>query len=74
MVQVSTNTEWLLQGFRYELESTVRPKTVEYYCGEVDPSCGGPKPQVCLLIFASLPNTISTLSSITSPSLVAATV
>ena len=35
MVQVSTNTEWLLQGFRYELESTVRPQTVEYYCGEV---------------------------------------
>jgi len=35
MVQVLTNTEWLLQGFRYELESTVRPQTVEYYCGEV---------------------------------------
>ena len=35
MVQVSTNTDWLLQGFRYELESTLRPQTVEYYCGEI---------------------------------------
>ena len=35
MVQVQTSLEWLLEGFKYELESTVRPKTVEYYCGEV---------------------------------------
>ena len=28
--------EWLLQGFRYELESTVRPQTVECYFGSTD--------------------------------------
>lgn len=35
MVQKRTNIEWLAEGFRYELESTTRKKTVEYYCGEV---------------------------------------
>lgn len=29
-----TNLEWLLEGFKYDLELTVRPKTVKYYCGE----------------------------------------
>jgi site-specific recombinase XerD len=35
MVQTGTSIEWLLEGFRYELESIVRPNTVEYYCGEI---------------------------------------
>ena len=26
-------TEWLLEGFRYELEATTKPKTVDYYYG-----------------------------------------
>ncbi|PIU55018.1 MAG: hypothetical protein COS88_05815, partial [Chloroflexi bacterium CG07_land_8_20_14_0_80_51_10] len=35
MVQEGINTEWLLEGFKYELESTARSRTVEYYCGGV---------------------------------------
>jgi len=35
MVQVGISTQWLLEGFKYELETTVRPKTVEYYTGEI---------------------------------------
>lgn len=35
MAQTQTSLRWLLQGFKYELESTARPRTVEYYCGEV---------------------------------------
>lgn len=35
MVQTYISAEWLLEGFKYELESTAKPKTVEYYCGEV---------------------------------------
>jgi len=35
MVQTRITTEWLLEGFKYELEATSRPKTVEYYCGHV---------------------------------------
>lgn len=31
-MQEQTNLEWLLEGFKYDLELTVRPKTVEYYC------------------------------------------
>lgn len=33
-MQEQTNLEWLLEGFKYDLELTVRPKTVKYYCGE----------------------------------------
>lgn len=29
------NADWLMQGFRYELENATRPKTVDYYCGHV---------------------------------------
>ena len=32
-MQEKTNLEWLLEGFRYDLELTVRPKTVDYYYG-----------------------------------------
>lgn len=35
MVQAGISTEWLLKGFKYELETTVRPNTVEYYTGEI---------------------------------------
>lgn len=35
MLQTGTTTEWLLEGFKYDLGSTCRPATVEYYCGEV---------------------------------------
>ncbi|MFQ6121966.1 MAG: tyrosine-type recombinase/integrase [Dehalococcoidales bacterium] len=35
MVQAQTSLEWLLAGFKYDLESTTRPKTVKYYCGEI---------------------------------------
>ena len=35
MAQAQSNLEWLLEGFKYELESTARPRTVEYYCGEI---------------------------------------
>ncbi len=35
MTQTGISTEWLLQGFKYELEVKVKPKTVEYYCGHV---------------------------------------
>jgi len=35
MVQAQISLEWLLEGFRYDLESTARPKTVKYYCGEI---------------------------------------
>jgi site-specific recombinase XerD len=31
MVQKQGNWRWLLEGFKYELEAQVRPKTVEYY-------------------------------------------
>lgn len=33
MMVTRTNIEWLLEGFRYELEVRLRPKTIEYYCG-----------------------------------------
>jgi len=36
MAQILTQasaTEWLLEGFRYELEATTKPKTVDYYYG-----------------------------------------
>lgn len=33
MTLLRINVEWLLEGFRYELEVKLRPKTVEYYCG-----------------------------------------
>ncbi len=32
-MQEQANLEWLLEGFKYDLELTVRPKTVEYYRG-----------------------------------------
>lgn len=35
MVQTGIAWEWLLEGFKYELESTCRPATVKYYCGGV---------------------------------------
>jgi len=35
MLQTGITTEWLLEGFKYELASTYRPATVEYYCGEI---------------------------------------
>ena len=35
MVQAQISLEWLLEGFKYDLESTTRPKTVKYYCGEI---------------------------------------
>ena len=35
MVQAQISLEWLLEGFKYDLESTARPKTVKYYCGEI---------------------------------------
>jgi hypothetical protein len=35
MVHAGISTEWLLKGFKYDLETTVRPKTVEYYTGEI---------------------------------------
>lgn len=35
MVQTQISLRWLLEGFKYELESTARPRTVEYYCGEI---------------------------------------
>jgi len=31
MVQKDGSWQWLLEGFKYELEARVRPKTVEYY-------------------------------------------
>lgn len=31
MVQRDESWRWLLEGFRYELEAQVRPRTVEYY-------------------------------------------
>jgi len=31
MVQKDGNWQWLLEGFKFELEAQVRPKTVEYY-------------------------------------------
>jgi len=31
MVQKNGNWQWLLEGFKFELEAQVRPKTVEYY-------------------------------------------
>ena len=35
MVQTEQTTEWLLNGFRYELGSMLDPQTVDYYCGHV---------------------------------------
>ena len=35
MVQKGGSWQWLLEGFRYELEAQVRPKTVEYYYDHV---------------------------------------
>jgi len=36
MVPAQTRLGWLLEGFRYELESTAKPRTVvKYYCGEI---------------------------------------
>lgn len=34
-MQTGITTEQLLEGFRYELEVTARPRTVIYYCGEL---------------------------------------
>lgn len=34
-MQEQTNLGWLLEGFKYDLELTVRPNTVKYYCGEI---------------------------------------
>lgn len=34
-MQTGTSLEWLLEGFRYDLEATTKPKTVEFYCGHV---------------------------------------
>ena len=31
MQQAEVTTQWLLEGFRYDLEVTSRPRTVEYY-------------------------------------------
>ncbi|NQT48768.1 MAG: phage integrase N-terminal SAM-like domain-containing protein, partial [Chloroflexi bacterium] len=31
MVQ-NVTWEWLLEGFKFDLETEVKPKTVEYYC------------------------------------------
>lgn len=35
MVQNEKTWYWLLEGFKFELESQVRPKTVQYYCEHV---------------------------------------
>ena len=35
MVQTGETTQWLLDGFRYELGSTLDSQTVNYYCGHV---------------------------------------
>jgi len=35
MVQTQVGVKWLLEGFKYELEITTKPKTVAYYCGHV---------------------------------------
>ena len=35
MVQKDGNWQWLLEGFKYEPEAQVRPKTVEYYYDHV---------------------------------------
>lgn len=32
MVQKDGNWQWLLEGFKFDLEAQVRPRTVEYYC------------------------------------------
>jgi len=31
MVQKDESWRWLLEGFKYELEAQVRPRTVDYY-------------------------------------------
>ena len=31
--QQATSIEWLLEGFKYELAATAKPKTVDYYHG-----------------------------------------
>ena len=54
MVQAQVSLEWLLEGFRYDLESTARPNTVKYYYGEISrflrwaDAAGGPS-DICLL-------------------------
>ncbi len=35
MVQTGVTTQWLLEGFRYELGSTLKSQTVNYYCGHI---------------------------------------
>jgi len=35
MVQIDGNWQWLLEGFKFEMEAQVRPKTVEYYYDHV---------------------------------------
>jgi hypothetical protein len=35
MVQKKGKWQWLLEGFKYELEAQVRPNMVEYYCDHV---------------------------------------
>ena len=34
-MQTKETTEWLLEGFNYEIGSTLDPDTVYYYCGHV---------------------------------------
>jgi hypothetical protein len=35
MVQTRVTTEWLVEGFKYELGATRNLKTVTYYCGHL---------------------------------------
>ena len=35
MVQKQVTTQWLLEGFKYEISSTLDSDTVDYYCGHV---------------------------------------
>jgi site-specific recombinase XerD len=36
MVQTKVSTEWLLEGFKYDLGATRNQKTVTYYCGHLN--------------------------------------
>lgn len=35
MIQAGITTEWLLEGFRYDLGATCAPQTLAYYCGHL---------------------------------------
>ena len=35
MVQAVVTTQWLLDGFKYDLGSTRNPQTLTYYCGHI---------------------------------------